>query len=99
VNIGRAIRLCRSQRAMTQTELARRSGLSVAYVSLIEQNKRDPSFSMLESLARGLEVPLSIITFLGADKNDLAGISDDLREKLSKAALDLLKEPSSGFLV
>lgn len=99
MNIGKAIKLCRSQRSMTQAELAKRSDLSVGYVSLLEQNKRDPSLSMLESIARGLEVPMSILTFLAADRLELASLSDDLHEKLSRAALDLLKEPSSGFLL
>ncbi len=98
MNIGRAIKLCRSQKAMTQMELARRSGVSLSYVSLIEQNKRDPTMSVVEEISRGLEVPLSILIFLAADKNELAGLSEEVREKLSRAALDLLKEPGSSAI-
>jgi len=97
--MGRAIKLCRSQRGMTQSELARRSSISLAYVSLIEQNKRDPTTSVSEAIARGLDMPLSILVFLASDKRELVGLSDEIREKLSRAALDLLKEPGSGFLV
>jgi transcriptional regulator with XRE-family HTH domain len=84
---------------MTQSELARRSSISLAYVSLIEQNKRDPTTSVSEAIARGLDMPLSILVFLASDKRELVGLSDEIREKLSRAALDLLKEPGSGFLV
>lgn len=99
VNIGRAIKLCRSQRGITQARLAARSGISLAYLSLIEKGKRDPTMSTIEAIARALEVPLNILTFLAADKQDLAGLSEDMREKLSHAALALLKEPTSGFLI
>jgi transcriptional regulator with XRE-family HTH domain len=84
---------------MTQTELAKRSGVSLAYISLIEHGKRDPTISVLEQISRGLEVPLNILVFLAADKSELSGLSDEVREKLSRAALELLKEPGSGFLL
>jgi transcriptional regulator with XRE-family HTH domain len=99
VNLGRAIKLCRSQKGMTQSELAKRSGISLAYLSVIEQNKRDPTMSVVESIARSLSVPLNILFFLAADKTELSGLSEEVREKLSRAALDLLKEPGSGFLL
>ena len=99
MNLGRAIKLCRSQKGMTQSELAKRSGISLAYLSVIEQNKRDPTMSVVESIARSLSVPLNILFFLAADKTELSGLSEEVREKLSRAALDLLKEPGSGFLL
>jgi transcriptional regulator with XRE-family HTH domain len=99
VNLGRAIKMCRSRKGITQTELAKRSGISLAYLSVIEQNKRDPTLSVVESIARSLTVPLNILLFLAADKDELAGLTEEVREKLSRAALDLLKEPGSGFLL
>lgn len=99
MNLGRAIKLCRSQKGMTQTELARRAGISLAYLSVIEQNKRDSTMSVVESIARALGVPMNILLFLAAEKEELAGLSEELREKLSRAALDLLKEPTTGFLL
>ena len=99
MNIGRAIRLCRSQRRLTQSELSARSGLSVSFLSMIEKGQRDPALSSLEATAKGLEVPLNILMFLAAEKDELVGMSDELKEKLSKATLELLKEPTSGYLL
>ena len=99
MNIGKAIRLCRTQRGLTQAELSRHANISTAYLSLLEQNKRDATVSVLESIAHGLEVPLNIVIFLAADKTELVGLNADIREKLSQATLELLKEPSSGFLL
>jgi hypothetical protein len=66
---------------------------------MIEKGQRDPALSSLEATAKGLEVPLNILMFLAAEKDELVGMSDELKEKLSKATLELLKEPTSGYLL
>ena len=91
MNIGKAIRLCRVQKNMRQSELAVLADISVAYLSLIEQGKRDPNFSVLNAISRGLNIPLSILVFLATDKNELNDISPELFEKLSTTTLDLVK--------
>lgn len=95
MNLGKAIKLCRTQRGLNQQQLADLVGLSVSYLSLIEQNKRDPSFSVVEKLAVGLGIPVSILIFVAAEKNDLAGIDPELAEKLSYTALTFLNELKS----
>lgn len=95
MNLGRAIKLCRIQRNLKQSELAEKAGISVAYLSLLEQGKRDPNFSKLEQIADTLNVPLSILVFLAADDEELSGISPELREKMSYTALRLM-EPKNG---
>jgi len=39
-----------------------------------------------------------VLVFLAADQNDLAGLTEELKEKLSRAALELLTLPTSGHL-
>jgi transcriptional regulator with XRE-family HTH domain len=93
MNLGYAIKLCRTEKNIKQNELAKLSKISVAYLSLLEQGKRDPNFSTLECIARALEVPLSIIMFLAADKqNELNDLSEELREKISYTSLKLIRE-------
>ena len=93
MNLGKAISLCRKQRGLTQAELAVRAGLSVSYLSLLEQNKRkDPTLSTIQKLAEALRVPSGILFFLAADKTELSGLAPDLTEKLAYAALSLLNE-------
>jgi len=58
---------------------------------LIEQGKRDPNFSVLESISKGLDVPLSILVFLATDNSEIKSISPELFEKLSITALELVK--------
>lgn len=94
MNLGKAISLCRKQRGLTQAETAARAGLSVSYLSLLEQNKRrDPTLSTIQKLAEALRIPTGILFFLAADKAELSGLAPDLSEKLAHAALTLLNDP------
>lgn len=96
MNLGRAIILCRKQRDLSQVELALRAGISVSYVSLLEQNKRkDPTLSTIQKISEALNVPSGILFFLAADQTELAGLSSELQEKLSFAALRFLDERST----
>ena len=92
MDIGRALKLCRSQRRMTQADLAIRAGFSVSYLSLLEKNKRDPSLSTVEKIAHALNMPLSILIFLAADKGELSGIDEDLAQRLALSSLTLLED-------
>lgn len=91
MNIGKAIKLCRTQKNMRQSDLAESAKISIAYLSLIEQGKRDPNFSVLQAISTGLDVPLSILVFLATDNTELKEMSPELFEKLSITALELVK--------
>ncbi len=75
---------------MSQEELAKKVGLSISYISLIEQGKRDPPMSTVEEMADALGVPVSLLTFLAAEAGDLKGVPEDVRDKLSGIAYKLL---------
>jgi len=91
MNFGRAIKLVRTQRNMSQADLASRAGLSVSYVSMLERGQRDPNLTSIEKIAGALEVPVSILMFLAAEPNEIKSISPELAEKLSAVTLDLLR--------
>lgn len=93
MNVGQAIKLCRVRRGISQLELSRRAGLSVSYLSMLENNKRDPTLSTVTGIAQALQVPIGIIFFLGAESNDLTGIDKSLQGDLARTALELLSEP------
>lgn len=93
MDLGKAIKFCRTQRKITQARLAEQTGLSVSYISLLEQNKRDPSFSTVERIADKLRIPPNILMFLAADKSELSPLDQELAEKLSFAALNFIREP------
>ena len=98
VDIGRAIRLCRSQKGWTLRELSKRTGIAASHLSMIERNQRDASMTAMQAIAIAFGMPLNVLIFLAADQKDLAGISDELKEKLSRAALELLRLPNTDNL-
>jgi transcriptional regulator with XRE-family HTH domain len=90
MDLGKAIKAIRTARGLTQKELAQRADLSVSYFSLLETNKRDPSISTIESIAQALNVPVSIMIFLAADRRELDVIDQGFVEKMSYAIYELI---------
>lgn len=96
MNLGQAIKLCRTRRGVSQADLARQAECSVSYLSMLENNKRDPTLSTMTKIAHALRVPVGILFFLGAEGGDLDGIDKTLQGELARTALELLNEPTSN---
>lgn len=58
--IVNTIRQTRKKMKMTQTELARRTGIDQGDISKLEHGSRNPSIKLLKRLARGLDMDLKI---------------------------------------
>jgi len=95
MNIGQAIKMCRTRRGASQSELAQQADCSVSYLSMLENNKRDPTLSTLTKIAQALRVPVGILFFLAAEGNELSGMDKTLQGDLARTALELLNEPVS----
>lgn len=59
--LGARIAYLRKRREFTQSELAKRSGVSQSTIAQIESDKKDPSVKTLEKLAEALEVHIAIL--------------------------------------
>jgi transcriptional regulator with XRE-family HTH domain len=57
--LGSAVRARRDELAITQEELALRSGLHQRWISNVENGHRNPSYGSLRRLAGGLELAAS----------------------------------------
>lgn len=90
MNYGKAIRTIRSAKNLEQKDLARMAKLNASYISLIESNRRAPSSTALEALARALHVPLYLLMLLASDPEDLHGISKAEAHALGKQLLDVV---------
>ncbi len=93
MNIGQAIQLARSKRRLSQAALAKRAGLSVSYLSLLERGRRDPPLSTINLIATALAMPVEILFFLGAEEGELGNLNRELAGQLAITALELLNEP------
>lgn len=56
--LGLRLQRLRQERGLSQEELADRSGLHRTYVSGVERGVRNPTITVLDKLAKGLEVTL-----------------------------------------
>jgi transcriptional regulator with XRE-family HTH domain len=68
-SLGKRIKIARIERGISQRELARQTGLRQSHLSLIENDKHDPSATAVRTIARVLRV----------NANYLLGLSGDLQ--------------------
>ena len=61
VNIGRSIKFVRVAAGIRQGEMAQRLGISQNYLSLLENNKAEPSMSLLKKISTEFKVPVSFL--------------------------------------
>jgi len=57
--LGAVINVRRKRLGLTQQDLAEESGVDRAFISNLEQGKRNPSFGIVASIARGLNLKYS----------------------------------------
>ena len=93
MNIGQTIQLARSKRKFSQVALAKRAGISVSYLSLLERGRRDPPLSTIQRIAAALVMPVEILFFLGSEEGELGQLNRDLAGQLAITALELLNGP------
>lgn len=90
MNISKALKFCRNQRGLSKTELAKKADISISYLTLLEQGKRDPNFSVVDKLCGALNIPMSIFIFLATDKNEIKDIKPELANELAFIAMQLI---------
>lgn len=91
MDLGGTIKQCRKLRGWTQAQLADRVEMSVSHISLLEQNKREPSISAVELIASALNMPLSVLVFLATEKAKINELDAEHVEALSKNIMELME--------
>lgn len=80
-SLGKRIQAVRTNKDITQEELAHRTGLNAKYISSIERGQKNATVNTLDKIAKGLEVELY----------ELFLLSDELApEKIARTAIDTL---------
>lgn len=82
MSVGRAIRICRAIRGMSQVDLAAATGLDASYISLIETDRRTPSLDVKWQLAKAFDVSPLFLTTLGLPRDSLRDLSDDWKKAM-----------------
>jgi transcriptional regulator with XRE-family HTH domain len=87
---GKALKLARAARGLSQKELAERAGMDASYISLLESEKRVPTVTTLEALAKALSIPLHLLVLLGADESELRGLTAEQGAEIASSLLGIL---------
>ncbi len=81
--IGKTIKFLRIAKGLKQSDLAERVKVSTNYISLVENDKREPSLSFLKVLASTLDISVGLL-FLELDmsKKEVSPQERDLLMKM-----------------
>ena len=71
MNLGETIKLLRKRNGLNQSQLAEFCEITVTYLSLIENGKKEPTLSLLKTIANSLKVPLPILLFSALTEEDI----------------------------
>ena|SRR5437016_10643735 len=94
MNYGRAIRIVRTARGLSQAQLADRLSVGTSHVSLLEAEKRQPSVQVLDEVSTTLNVPPHLLTLLASELADID--NPESAEEISRLAHALLRVLVSG---
>jgi transcriptional regulator with XRE-family HTH domain len=72
MKLGKAFRMARTRAGLRQNELAGRLQVSPTYISMLENDRRDPSWSFICRACEELKLPIPMLLLLAADTIDIA---------------------------
>lgn len=83
MNIGKSIKFVRVAASMKQGKMAKLLGVTQNYLSLLENDKAEPSLSLLKKISDQFNVPISFLLVEGtvdfkSDKPEVNGIYQQL---------------------
>jgi transcriptional regulator with XRE-family HTH domain len=87
--MNEALRLVRVFHDLTQSETARRTGLSKSYVSELEAGNRKPSIEVLEKYSSAFKIPVSSL-MLFSEHCSQGKSSKDIRYYIANKVIKML---------
>ena len=91
MKIGTIIKNIRKSKRIKQKDLASKLGISNAYLSSIENDKKEPSLDLTKELAIRLGVPLYYLFIKAYDENSLTGKQKKIFVKAKKLIDEFLE--------
>lgn len=70
MSVGKNIKLFRINANLKQKELAKELGIRDSYLSIIENEKKEPSLSLLKKISEVLNVPIAMFFWENMEKNE-----------------------------
>lgn len=92
MNIGKTIKQFRKKKGIKQGDFSNLCHISQTYLSLIENNQKEPNISLLKNIAAHLDIPLPILFFLSLDDTDIPERKKEIFEIIEPSVKDLIKQ-------
>jgi transcriptional regulator with XRE-family HTH domain len=93
--IGQLIKIGRINKKLSQEDVASKLGVSKNYISLVENNKKNPSINFLREVAKLLDIPLILLIW---EKMDLPKGKTDSEKKISSQLEKMLEDAQRLFV-
>ena len=97
MNFGRALRIARALRDLSQKDLAKRASLTPSFISLLEKNLRQPSAETQQRIATALEIPTYILALLAARESELKGVTTEQALAIGMELIKLVASQSPNL--
>lgn len=89
MKLGKAIKIARIKRDMSQSQLGEAVGVSSNYISMLENDRRDPSWSFICNLCEALSMPIPLLLLL-ASEEEFDGEHDPVKSAVTQQLVSLL---------
>jgi transcriptional regulator with XRE-family HTH domain len=86
-DLGKTIRVLRQAKDLKLGEVAKESGISTPFLSLIESGAREPSLKVLRSISKCLGIPPEALVVMGMGSEKLSNLdkrTTDLTDTVSR---------------
>jgi transcriptional regulator with XRE-family HTH domain len=92
MNIGKVIKDSRKEKGYKQGEFSSICDISQTYLSLIENNQKEPNIATLKIISSNLGIPLPILFFLSLDENDIQERKREIFKLLEPSLKGMVRE-------
>ncbi len=96
IDVGQRLRQKRTESGLTIRDLAKKSGLNVNTLSMIENGKASPSVETLQQLSFAMEIPIAAFFEDNSPKNEIAHYKSNQRPSIAFAH-GMLEDMGAGM--
>lgn len=92
MNLGEAIKMARKQRGLKQNTFAEMCDITPAYLSMIENNQKEPTIATVKIIGEKLNIPAPFLFFMAIDEEDIKPEKREAFKLISPALKSLIGE-------
>lgn len=82
LSVGKAIKIIREAKGISLGALANEAKISIPYLSLVENEKRSPSFEVIERISNVLDTPMDVFLKIASGKDSSLTSKDSMTDRM-----------------